>query len=344
MTAEEVPDHIAEARQQLFELTNAYWQTQVVYVLAKLAIPDLLADGPRDVQSLAAAAHAHAPSLGRLLRSVASLGLVSETEPGVFCSTPKGELLRRDVPGSLRYLVLMNGEDWHWRPWEQLAYSVQTGNPAFDRTFGMGAFEFFSTHAAAGEVFNGCMTNYSHMEMNAITAAYDFTRFETIVDIAGGHGSLLTAILRQAPDARGVLFDLPEVIAGARERVLEVGMRDRCELVAGSFFEAVPAGDLLMMKHIIHDWDDEHSCQILQHCRRSIADSGTLLLFEMVLPATTDEPHPARFLDMEMLVMTRGGRERTENEFGLLLADCGFRLTRVVPTQAPVCVIEAKPV
>lgn len=308
---------------------------QCICVAAKLEIPDLLAAG-----ELAARTGAHESSLYRLLRLLASAGVFAENSDGKFELTPIAELLRTDAPKSMRDFTIMLGEDWMWHAWLELMHSVKTGEAAHEKVQGMSSFEFFEKNEKAGRVFNRAMTNLSKIIIPVIVEAYDFSGTEKIVDIAGGHGHLLSGILKANPAARGVLFDLPYVIENASELLEKEGTADRVELVSGDFFESVAAGgDLYIMKHIIHDWNDASSVKILQSIHRAMRGDGKLLLVEMVVPEG-NEPHPSKMLYIEMLVM-EGGKERTAKEYRELLAGGGFRLTRVIPTRSPYSIVEA---
>jgi hypothetical protein len=246
------------------------------------------------------------------------------------------------APVSLRAYAILLGEEWHWRAWGRLRHAVRTGECAFEHVSGMQVFDFLARHAEAAKVFDAAMTSRSSIEDRAIAAAYDFAR-GTIVDVGGGRGSLMITILRQNPQARGILFDRPHVIAGAAAPAGEAGVADRCRVLAGDFFDRVPAGgDVYLMKKIIHDWDDERARAILANCRAAMTAAGRLLLLEQViLPG--NGPSFGKVADLQMLVMTPGGRERTEAEYRTLLAAAGFELTRIIPTDCPLGMIETAP-
>jgi SAM-dependent methyltransferase len=243
----------------------------------------------------------------------------------------------------MRDFAMLQGEGWGWQAAGQLLHTVCTGETALSKVHGMGLFEFLARNPRDAELFNRAMTGYSASAIPAIVAAYDYSQFGTLVDVGGGHGSLLAAILAAHPRVRGVLFDLPSVIKEADRLDIDAGVRERTELAAGDFFESVPSGaDAYLMKNIIHDWDDTRATIILQHCRRGINPNGKLLLVELLLPAPNTESF-APWADLEMLVMTQGGRERTESEYSSLFAAAGFRLSRVIPTESPFSVIEGVP-
>jgi hypothetical protein len=314
-----------------------------ICVAVKLGIADLLVDKPQTAVELAAKTGTHAPSLYRVLRTLGSAGIFAETDGQKFQLTPIAALLRSEAPNSMRDFAIMMDEDWIWSAWGELMYSVKTGKVAHEKVQGMSSFEFFEQNKEAGKVFNRAMTSLSLSVIPAIVEAYDFSGVNTMVDIAGGHGLLLAGVLKANPRVKGILFDLPFVIEGAGELLESVGIRDRVELAAGDFFQSVPMGaDAYMMKHIIHDWDDERSIKILQNIRSAINEKCKVLIIEMVVPEG-NEPSPSKALDLLMLVM-EGGKERTAREYSMLLETSGFRLTRIVPTKSPYSVIEGEPV
>ncbi len=314
--------------------------TQALYVAAKLGIADLLAAKPQSVSELAAATDTHERALYRVLRSLASAGVFQETEPQVFALTPLAEPLRADAPNSMRNGAIFMGADWHWHVWGDLLHSVRTGQTAWGHTHGAEVFDYFGTHTEEAEIFNRAMTDMSMATAPAVVAAYDFNDCRTLVDIAGGHGYLLAQLLQANPHLNGILFDMPPVIAGAGALLAHAGVTARVEQVAGDFFASVPAGaDAYMMKHIIHDWDDERATKILQNIHAAMPADGRVLIVETVVPEG-NEPHYSKLLDLEMLA-SPGGIERTAAEYRALLAAAGFRLTRIIPTTTPFCIIEA---
>ena len=333
----DVPPPDAILMQMLF---GAQMQRSVC-LAARLGIPDLLAERAQTAEELADKTSMHAPSLYRLLRTLASIGVFSETADRKFELTPISALLRGNAPNSVRDFAVMMGEDWIWQAWGELPYSVKTGDVAHEKVQGMGSFDFFQKNEEAGKVFNAAMTNFTQAIIPAVTEAYDFSGVSKLVDLAGGHGLLLAGILKVNPHLQGVLFDLPFVIEGAGELLKKEDVSDRVELASGNFFESVPQGaDAYMMKHIIHDWDDESSIKILQNIRTAMNENGKVLIIEMVIPEG-NEPHPSKALDILMLVM-EGGKERTRNEYRKLLDASGFRLARIIPTKSPYSVIEAE--
>jgi hypothetical protein len=333
------PDSPA-ASDRIFQIIAGFWTARTVYVAARLGLADLVAGGPRTTNELAEATGTHAPSLYRVLRALAGEGFFVEDNRGRFGLTALGEPLRSNVPGSLRSAAISQlGED-HYEPWGDLLHSVTTGETAFDHRFGMPVFDYYSAHPEAARVFNESMTGLTRTVEAAVVQAYDFSPYKRIVDVGGGHGGFLAAILAANPDAGGILADMPEVAEGARQRFEADGLRGRCDAIGGDFFEAVPGGgDLYTLKWIVHDWDDGRSTTLLRNVRKAMARGAKVLLVESVLPGR-NEPSIGKYLDLNMMVMT-GGRERTEDEFRRLLAGAGFRLARVVPTASMVSVVEA---
>jgi hypothetical protein len=313
--------------------------TQALYVAAKLGVADRLAAGPRAVAELAPETGAHERSLYRLLRSLAANGIFRETAPRVFALTPLAELLRADAPGSMRNGVIFMGEEWHYRVWSDMAYSVRTGKPAWGHTHGEEVFDYFAANPARAEIFNGAMTDMSVAVAPVVVAAYDFSGIGTLADIAGGHGYLLAQILKANPSVSGILFDTPPVVGGAAALLEREGVSERVERVAGDFFDSVPRADAYVMKHIIHDWDDERAITILKNINAAMGADGKVLVVETVVPEG-NEPHYSKLLDLEMLT-SPGGVERTAEEYAALLSEAGLRLTRIIPTRSPFSIVEA---
>lgn len=314
--------------------------SQALYVSAKLGIADQLADGPKTIAQLAKATDTDAPSLYRVLRALASIGVFTEQDKHTFAMTPSAEPLRSDVPNSLRDVTIFWGEDWHWEVWGKTLYSVRTGKPAWKEMHGDEVFDYFAKNPEAGEIFNRAMSSFTGVAADAVVEAYDFGGVQTIVDIAGGHGRLLTGILEANPKMRGILFDLAHVLAGAGEQVATSIAAERVEFVDGDFFASVPEGaDAYIMKHIIHDWDDERAVKILQNIKQAMNPSGRVLLVEALIAEGNNQDF-GKLLDLEMLV-SPGGKERTAEEYKELFARAGLKLTRIVPTKSPYSVIEA---
>jgi hypothetical protein len=334
---ESVPPHA-----QLVQMAMSHWVSHIVYVAAKLGLADLLGHGPMSADDLAGPTATHAPSLYRLMRTLASLGMMSEDAGHRFALTPLGEALRADAPGCARATILTIASEWWMRGFGQLLYSVQTGRPGFEKHLGMPIFDWLAKNPEQASMFSETMVGFHGAEPAAVTAAYDFSGLKTIVDVGGATGHLLTTILTSHPGARGILYDLPHVVRDAPAVIGARGLTDRVMIEPGSFFDSVPAGgDAYLLSHIIHDWSEDQCLTILGNCRRAMKPTTTrLLIIEMVLPSD-NTPHPGKMLDLMMLVGP-GGRERTEQEYATLLAKAGLRLTRVVPTESAVSVVEAK--
>lgn len=326
----------------VLEMVQGAWNAQAIYTAAKLGISDALADGPKSAREVAEKIGADADGVARLMRHLTTMGYYKSTRAGTFRLTAMGDVLRTGTPGSMRDMVLWVGAPEHRDHWDELPYSVMTGKTGVSRIRGKGLFEYFDDNPELSETFNGAMTSVSSLVDESVLAAYDFTGLGTIADIGGGHGSFLSDIVSRTPGTRGILFDLPSVVAG--NVFAQRGLADRCEAVSGSFFESIPAGaDCYVLRIVIHDWAQEECLTILGNVRRAIKPGGRLLLVELVLPDDPSIPHPGTLTDLEMLVSV-GGRERTRAGYAELLAKAGFELTRVVPTASPMSVVEAKPV
>lgn len=316
------------------------WVAQSIAVAARLEIADRLRDGPKSCTELAAEIGAHAPSLYRLMRALASLGLFDEDRQGRFVATRLGRSLERGAPDSIHSLAEMVGSDWHWQSWGALLHTVRTGQPAFDHVMGAEAYTYFARHPDDGVGFSAHVDAYARRAARAILA-YDFTGVRTVVDVGGGYGAVITSILQANPSLCAVVFDLDAVVVGARPRIAALGLADRCALVAGSFFEAVPdGGDLYLLSSILHNWDDERAGAILRTCRRAMGAGSRMLIVEQAI-APGNTPGHAKFLDLQMMVICSGGKERTTDEYRTLLSGAGLRLTRRLPTTQQFSLIEA---
>jgi ubiquinone/menaquinone biosynthesis C-methylase UbiE len=324
----------------LFQMISGFWLACAIYVAAELGLADRVEDQPRTATELAVATGTHAPSLYRILRALANAGVFAEDEDGRFALTPLGASLRSNVPGSLRAFARLHLGGEHYLAWGDLLYSVKTGENAFHHAFGVPLWQYYAQHPENAGTFDEAMATLTEITRNAVLTSYDFSSSGKIVDIGGGRGSLIASILKAYPDMRGVLFDMPRVIAWARHRFAEEGVVDRCDFVAGDFFESVPSGgDTYILKWIIHDWDAEHAIAILKNCHRAMAENGKLLLVETIIPHA-GESHISKLLDLNMMVIA-GGRERTGDEYEVLLKAAGFRLSRIIPTPSSMSVIEA---
>jgi hypothetical protein len=332
----DAPDQ--KLRPLLQSMVFGFFPAQVLYVGARLRIPDLVAEAAKTSEELADATDTHAPTLYRLLRALAYLGVLEETEAGRFALTDLGGLLRSDAPDSMWASTLLFCGEGVWKAWGDLLASVRTGEPAFERGSGEEPFQRFADDPEASAQFNQAMSEGTRRDAPAIVDSYDFGRFQTLVDVGGGDGTLLAAMLAATPDLRGILFDIPSGLAEATQTLEAAGVSERCQLVAGDFFESVPGdADAYIMKSVIHDWNDEQCVAILKNCRAVMADGAKVLIVEPVLPATV-EPSFTRLgvimSDLNMLLNT-GGRERTETEFASLLEAAGLRLAGVVPLPKP---------
>ena len=341
-------DAIAAPAPTLLPLISGFMASRTVHVAAELGIADLMAERPKTAEILARETGAQPRALNQLLRALASLGIVDEIEPGRFALTPLGAQLRTDVENSVRNLALMFGSERSWRAWGELGYSVRTGAPAMRHVFGMDGFQYLAEHPQQAAIFNAAMAEITRQVARDLVAAYDFAPFRTIVDIGGGNGTLLAAILTAAPKLRGILFDSPTGSAEAPARLAAAGLTDRCSVIAGDFFRSIPSGaDAHILKSVIHDWDDEHSATILRNCRDAISADGRLFLVERLMPTRMEASAAHQrwtMLDMHMLVML-GGRERTEQEYRALFASAGFKWERAsaLPGSTGFSLIEAIP-
>jgi len=325
---------------QLIQMAMAHWLSSLVYVAAEISIADRLAEAPRTAAEIAPSMGCDAPSLYRFMRALAGLGLFTEDVSHRFSLTPLGEVLRAGTPGSVRSSVLTLA--LFAKPASELHYSIKTGKTAFERVFGLPLFEWLAKHPVEASMFSETMVGLHGAEPEAVAKAYDFSQFETVVDVGGATGNLLAAILSNHRKPRGILFDLPHVVHDAPALIKARGLTDRIAIQSGNFFESVPAANgAFLLSHIIHDWSEAQCLTILGNCRRIMTPNSRLLIIEMVLP-TGNTQHPGKIYDMIMLTIP-GGQERTEPEYGELLEKAGFRLTRVVPTESAVVIVEALP-
>lgn len=323
--------------QMLNQMIVGSWVTQAIYVAAELGIADSLGAGSRTAEELARETRTDSASLYRVLRALASVEIFREDGEGRFRLTPMGKLLGSDTPGSKRALAIMAGTEFY-RSWGGLLSSVETGGPAFDEVFGKPFFRYMSDNPDRWRIYDDAMTGVHDSETKPVLDAYDFPSSGTIVDVGGGNGLALGAILRRHPRARGVLFDLPAVTGRAEMVLAGSGVSDRCRFVGGDFFESVPAsGDAYLLRHVIHDWEDREAIAILRNCRDAMRAEGRVLVVETVIPSG-NEPCFGKWLDLMMLVV--GGRERTREQYGELFSAAGLRVVRVVPTAHEVSVIE----
>jgi hypothetical protein len=328
----------------IMQLATGYMASAALYAATKLSIPDILKSGPKPVSEIAQACSANEDAVFRVLRALSSAGVFNEIAPRTFALTADGERLLSDRPDSLRPMVLWLDDKFHFDTYPELPYAMQTGNTVVEKVFGESCFGYFEKNPDESKVFNDAMTGFSRMFTPPVLDAYDFSWLngKTLVDVGGGHGYLLTSILKKYPEIHGVVSDLEHVVAGAPEMIRNAGVESRCTTQNGNFFESVPPADAYIMKHIIHDWNDEKATTILRNCARAGRGKTRVLLVESVV-APGNEPHFAKWLDLEMLLLP-GGKERSEAEFAKLLEGAGFKLTRVVPTKGALYVVEAEKV
>lgn len=325
---------------QLIQLMMGMWHTQILAAAARFDVADRIAAGMTKSDELARAAGADREAFYRLLRACAALGVVIETAPRQFMLTPVGECLRTDSPTSLKDLIIAEAAPGHWLPWGRLYDAIKSGREMATETLGMGGWAYYAANPEEAMHFARGMGNLSAIAAQTIAPFYDPSPFRQIVDVGGSQGVLLRSLLQRAPRARGVLFDLPDIIESARPVIAASEMKDRVQLVAGDFFKEVPpGGDLYVMKQILHDWDDDRGVSILANVHRAMSAAGKVLIVESLLP-DRPEPSPVSFIDMNMLVML-GGRERTAAEFATLLARGGFSVQRVIPMPGLLSLIEA---
>jgi orsellinic acid C2-O-methyltransferase len=332
----------------LYRIGVGHYFSRALALAAKLGIADLLKDGPRHCDDLAAATGTHVASLARVMRLLASIGIFEERPGGNFALTQVGELLRSDVPGSMRSMVQLFAGVTIQDSWKELEYCVQTGEPAFRRNSSYAdTFEAMAANPEQARVFDEAMATFAPMTAAAIAASYDFSPFRRLIDVGGGNGALLLGILKANPHLHGIVFDLPHAAEKARAKIAEAGSQARCEAIGGDFFKEVPSGaDAYIIKHVVHDWNDERAVAILRSIYRAMPAHGKLLIAEGVYPERVDTSEAARGAaanDVNMLVCT-GGRQRSEAEFRSLQAAAGFKLTRIIPTPARLSIIEGEKV
>lgn len=337
-------EHQGEAP-ELIRLINSGAMSQAACVAAELGIADLLVDGPKHADELARVTGCHEASMHRLLRALTALEICTEQHDGSFALAPMGLLLRSNTPSSLRSWTIWCGKHM-WPVSGDLLHSVKTGETARQRVGGIDRFSLLENDQTAAAVFNNAMAELSRLVANEVLRSYQFGGVRRIVDVGGGYGALLAALLEGHRELHGVLLDLPQAVEGARTYMTNAGLADRCEIVAGDFFDSIPKGaDVYLLKAVLHDWDDEKSVAILRNCRRAIARNGKLLLIERIVPQRFEActlHHAIAWADLTMLVEF-GGRERTEAEFRDLLETAGFKLTKVTATSLGFCLLEGIP-
>lgn len=326
----------------VLQLVLNVWVTQAAATFASLKFADALADGPQSADVVAERAGTNPDATYRLLRALSTTGIVETVGDRGFALMPVGQCLRSDVPGSMRSFLIAQTAPGHWLSWGQMSHSVRGGTPATTKALGTSIWEYYAAHPEEAGHFAEGMTGLSSMVTQAVLDRYPFADAKTVVDVGGSHGSVLAAVLRTVPTARGILFDRPDVVSGAKPTLDAAGVTSRVECRGGNFFEAVPSGgDVYLLKFILHDWSDQECIQILTACRTAMAPEGRLVVIELMIDGQ-GPPSPAPLMDLNMMVMLTG-RERTRDEYANLFEKAGLSLTQVVPTASPFVVIEARP-
>jgi SAM-dependent methyltransferase len=337
MTAGDTPEPFA-----FFRLVTSYQIPQAIYVAAKLGIADQLSDGPKTLDELSHATSANAATLRLLMYALSTVDIFAETADGRFCLTPLAGYLRSDTPFSQRGWALSQSQIGY-RAWAELLHTVTSGQPAFDHIFGTRYYDYMAQHPEVAVEWDYSMDQTAREWLGALAASYDFTPIQIIVDVGGGHGAALANILKDTPTMRGILFDLPHVVAGARALLAEAGVAERCQVIGGDMFAEVPSGgDAYLIARVLFNWDDQHARALLQSCRRAIGPQAKLLVIDIV-DADADKPKAAAFGDLNLLLLF-GGRQRTEPEFHALFDSAGFAITRILPTQSHFKLVEATPI
>ena len=330
------PPHI-----QIIQMGTGYWVSRLVGAAASLGLADQLANGPRSAADLAGPTGTNPRALHRLMRSLAGFGILSQDGGDKFALTELGDALRSDAPGSARSTILAMSGTWMWRAFGEFQYSLETGKTAMEKVFGMPLFDYLAQHPKESAQFSEAMVGIHGPEPPAVAEAYDFSSVGSIVDVGGATGNMLAHILARYPQPRGVLFDRSHVVAEAPALLRSRGVEDRVSIEPGNFFEHVPpGGDVYILSHIIHDWNQDQCLTILGNCRKALKPGARLLIVEFVLPEG-NTPHFGKLVDMVMLAIP-GGEERTAAEYDTLLKTAGLKMTRVVPTTTDVSIVEAR--
>ncbi|MBS2031258.1 MAG: SAM-dependent methyltransferase [Deltaproteobacteria bacterium] len=325
--------------QQMFQHITGYWVTQLMGTASRLGLADRLEAGPQPVTELAAKVGANPDALYRLMRACTAVGVFVEQPGRTFANSPLSQTLRSNVPGSMRDFAIAQSSAGHWRPWERLEDAVKTGERTTVPVLGREIFEWYGNHPEEAAAFSGAMHNLAALVASELTKLIDLSKASRVVDVGGANGTLVSAVLRAFPQTQGVLFELPHVVASAKSALAAVGLAERCEAIAGDFFQSVPKGDVMLLKQVLHDWNDEQCVTLLKNCAASLPVGGRVLVVEMVV-AEDGKPSPAHLMDINMLVMLPG-RERTRSEYAKLLAAAGLEANRMHPTHSPFSIIEA---
>jgi hypothetical protein len=322
----------------IFQMITGSWVAQAVGAVARLGVADHLAAGPKTSAELAKAVGAKTENLARTLRALAGVGLFTSPAPDSWALTPTGDCLRTDAPGSMRYLAIAETDHAHWATWGRFVEAVKTGAPQAMAALDCMPWDYYAKHPEDGLAFSKAMSNISSMSIGPVLASYDFAGARTIADVGGAHGALLAAVLRTQPGTRGILFDQPQVVEGAGATLGDVS--GRVERVGGDFLaQAVPSADVYLLKHILHDWDDDTSVKILRNVRAGMGAGARVLIIEMVIPEQLGAG-PAPWMDLNMMVVL-GAKERTAAEYGALFARADLTTARVIPTPSPYTIVEA---
>ena len=331
-------DHVPPP-QQMFQHITAYWVTQLMGTAARLGLADCLEAGPLKVAEIATKVGANADALYRVMRACTAVGVFTEQADKTFANNALSQTLRSNVPGSMRNFAIAQSAPGHWRPWEQLTEAVRSGKSTAHAALGHELFEWYGTHPEEGAAFTGAMHNLAALVAAEVTQAIDFSSVGRVVDVGGANATLVSAVLRAFPNTRGVLLDLAHVVEAVKKTLAASGLAERCETVGGDFFKAVPKGDVMLLKQILHDWNDGQCVDILRHCAESLPQGGRVLVVEMII-SEDGKPSPAHLMDVNMLVLLPG-KERTATEYGKLFAAAGLTPGRVLPTHSPFSIVEA---
>ena len=334
MQTNEIP-----APQQMFQHITAYWVTQLMGTAARLGVADHLESGPVQVNELAAKVGADPRALYRALRACTAVGVFVEQPGETFANNALSQTLRSNVPGSMRDFAIVQASPGHWRPWELLTQAVKTGKSTAVEALGSELWDWYGSHPEESATFSGAMDNLAAQVAAEVTKAIDFSGVGRVVDVGGASGTLVNAVLRAFPQTKGVLLDLSHVVEPVKKTLAAIGLAERCEAVAGDFFKAVPQGDVMLLKQILHDWNDEQCITLLRNCAESLPKGGRVLVVEMVI-SEDGRPSPAHLMDVNMLVLLPG-KERTATEYGKLFAAAGLKLARVHATHSPFSIVEA---
>ncbi|NJP06800.1 MAG: methyltransferase [Chloroflexaceae bacterium] len=332
-------DQGSSPQETILQLLQGFAVTQALYVATKLGIADHLQHGPQSCTSLAEQTGTNADALCRLLRALASMGIFTETAPAVFDLTPLALCLQTDSPQSLRNFILFRTEQ-DYVYWQHALYTIRTGESAFEHTFGVERFAYFQQHPEIKDHFHRGMGEVSVLNDTALIAAYDFTGMQTVIDIGGSHGTRLATLLEHYPTLRGILFEQATTLEQAQKSLRAGGVLDRCDLVAGDWFTSIPTGGDAYLLSILHRWNDARCLTLLTNCHQAMSPTARLLILERVITPTT--PWRIHLADLNML-LSSSGQIRTDSAFQELLTRAGFTLTRIIPTDSAISIIEATP-